>query len=120
MALIRGDIDTAVGLMAPSVERLHDMGGGSREQKDIFQDVLMVLQRRLGQVDAVSALAQRRLERNPNHFQSLAAQAWVYAQTGKSDLQQQLCQELVERAKQMPVYAQAPALVEAQAALQAA
>jgi len=120
MALIRGDIDTAVGLMAPSVERLHDMGGGSREQKDIFQDVLMVLQRRLGQVDAVSALAQRRLERNPNHFQSLAAQAWVYAQTGKSDLQQQLCQELVERAKQMPVYAQAPALVEAQAALQTA
>lgn len=117
MALIRGDIDTAVGLMAPAVERLHEMGGGSREQKDIFQDVLMVLQRRLGHVDAVSALAERRLARNPNHFQSLAAQAWVYAQTGKSELQQKTYEELMQRAKQAPVYAQAPAFVEARAAL---
>ncbi len=118
MALIRGDVDTAVGLMAPSVERIHDMGGGSREQKDIFQDVLMVLQRCLGQVDAVSALAQQRLARNPNHLQSLAAQAWVYEQTGKSDLQQQICREIVDRSEQLPVCLQAPALVEAQAALQ--
>jgi tetratricopeptide (TPR) repeat protein len=120
MALMRGDIDTAVGFMAPSVERIHEMGGGSREQKDIFQDVLMTLQRRLGHVDAVSALAQRRLARNPNHFQSLAAQAWVYGQTGKSDLQQQTYRELVERSKQMPVCAAAPVFVEAQAALQTA
>ncbi len=118
MALIRGDVETAVGLMAPSVERIHEMGGGSREQKDIFQDVLMATQRRLGQADAVSALAQRRLARNPNHFQSLAAQAWVYGQSGKSDLQQQVCQELVDRAGQMLVDPRAPALVEAQAALQ--
>ncbi len=120
MALIRGDVETAVGFMAPSVERIHEMGGGSREQKDIFQDVLMVLQRRLGRVDAVSELAQRRLARNPNHFQSLAAQAWVYDQTGKSDLQQQICRELVDRAKKIPVYEQAPALVETQTALQVA
>jgi tetratricopeptide (TPR) repeat protein len=120
MALMRGDVDTAVGFMAPSVERIHEMGGGSREQKDIFQDVLMVLQRRLGHVDAVSALAERRLARNPYHFQSLAAQAWVYAQTGKADLQQQTYRELVERSKQVPVYTQAPAFVEAQAALQTA
>ncbi|ETW99606.1 MAG: hypothetical protein ETSY1_14335, partial [Candidatus Entotheonella factor] len=36
MALIRGDVETAVGLMAPSVERIHEVGGGSREQKDIL------------------------------------------------------------------------------------
>jgi tetratricopeptide (TPR) repeat protein len=120
MALMGGDADTAVDFMAPSVERIHEMGGGSREQKDIFQDVLLALQRRLGHVGAVSALAERRLSNNPNHFQSLAAQAWVYAQTGKSDLQQQTYRELVERSKHMPVYAQAPAFVEAQAALQTA
>jgi hypothetical protein len=34
---------------------------------------LMALHRRLGHVDAVSELAQRRLALNPNHFQSLAA-----------------------------------------------
>ncbi|WP_089717548.1 hypothetical protein [Candidatus Entotheonella palauensis] len=80
----------------------------------------MVLQRRLGQVDAVSELAQRRLARNPNHLQSLAAQAWVYEQTGKSGLQQQVCRDILERSEQLPVYEQAPALVEAQAALQVA
>ncbi len=120
MALIRGDVEAAVGLMAPSVQRIHEMGGGSREQKDIFQDVLMILQRRLGQVDAVDELAQRRLGRNPNHFQSLAARAWVYGQTGKPELQQRTCEELINRSQQMPVYAQAPALLEAQAALQTA
>ena len=120
MALMREDVDTAVGLMAAAVARIHDMGGGSREQKDIFQDVLMALHRRLGHIDAVSELAQRRLALNPNHFQSLAAQAWVYGQTGQSDLQQRTYEALMSRAKQMPVCAQAPAFVEAQTALQAA
>ncbi len=119
MAIIRGDMDTAVGLMAPSVERIHEMGGGSREQKDIFSDVLMTLQRRLGQAEAVSALAQRRLARNPNHFQCLAALAWAQGQSGQSSLQQQTYRELVERAEQSGAYAQAPALLEARAALQA-
>jgi hypothetical protein len=72
-ALEAYDQGVPVGLMAPAVARIHDMGGGSREQKDIFQDVLMALHRRLGHVDAVSELAQRRLALNPNHFQSLAA-----------------------------------------------
>ncbi len=119
MALIRGDIETAVGLMAPSVERIHEMGGGSREQKDIFSDVLMTLQRRLGQAEAVSTLAQRRLARNPNHFQCLAGLAWAHEQSGQPSLQQQTYRELVERAAQMAAHAQAPALLEAQAALQA-
>jgi tetratricopeptide (TPR) repeat protein len=118
MALMTGDIETAVRLMASSVQRIHEMGGGSREQKDIFQDVLLALQRRLGNVDAVIELAQRRLQRNPNHFQSLAAMAWAYEQTGQTALQQQTYQEIVHRAEQAPVSAQAPAFVEAQEALQ--
>jgi tetratricopeptide (TPR) repeat protein len=82
MALIRSDHDTAVQLMTPAIERMHDMGGGSREQKDIFLDVYTAVQRQLGNTEAVIALAQRRLQRNPNHFQSLAALAWAYAQAG--------------------------------------
>ena len=117
MALIRGDIDTAIAMIAPPVQRIHEMGGGSREQKDIFQDVLLELQRRRGDVDAVIELAQRRLQRNPNHFQSLAALAWAYAQSAQPSLQQQTCQEIIERAAQMPVSAQAPALVEAREVL---
>jgi tetratricopeptide (TPR) repeat protein len=117
MALIGGDIDTAVALMAPTVQRIHEMGGGSREQKDIFLDVFLELQRRRGDVDAVSELAQRRLQRNPNHFQSLAALAWVYAQSGQASRQQQICQEIIERAAELPVSDQAPALVEAREVL---
>ena len=119
MALIDGDVATAVQWMAPSVQRIHDMGGGSREQKDIFQDVLLELQRRLGNAEEVSELAQRRLVRNPNHFQSLAALAWAYKQIGKPELQHQTYQEIVSRAGTAPVSPQAPALVEAQSALQA-
>jgi hypothetical protein len=66
----------------------------------------------------VIELAQRRLQRNPNHFQSLAALAWAYGQTGKTSLQQQTYQEIMHRAEQMPVSAQVPALVEAREALQ--
>ena len=118
MALMRGDVDTAVQLMTPMGQCIHDMGGGSREQKDIFQDVLLELQRHLGHAEAVIELAQRRLQRNPNHFQSLAALAWAYAQTGNTSLQQQTYQEIMHRAAQMPVSAQVPALVEAREALQ--
>ncbi len=119
IALIRGEVEAAVKWMAPSVERIHEMGGGSREQKDIFQDVLIELQRRLGHVEAVMELAQRRLNRNPNHFQSLAALAWAYAQTGNTTLQRQTYQDISTRAETVPISAQAPALVEAHGALQA-
>jgi tetratricopeptide (TPR) repeat protein len=117
IALLAGDLDAAVALMAPAVQRIHEMGGGSREQKDIFLDVFLELQRRRGAVDAVSELAQRRLQRNPNHFQSLAALAWAYGQSGQSSRQQQACQEIIDRAAQLPVSAQAPALVEAREVL---
>lgn len=39
-ALEAYDQGVPVGLMAPAVARIHDMGGGSREQKDIFQEEL--------------------------------------------------------------------------------
>jgi tetratricopeptide (TPR) repeat protein len=117
MALIRGDMAAAVQHMAPAVQRIHEMGGGSREQKDIFQDVLLELQRRLGHVDAVIELAQRRLHRNPNHFQSLAALAWAYQQNGQTSLQHQTCQEIIKRAEAVPIYPHAPALLAAREAL---
>ena len=63
-------------------------------------------------------LAQRRLQRNPNLFQALAALAWAHEQTGNTSLQQQTYQEIIHRAEQMPVSAQVPALVEAREALQ--
>jgi tetratricopeptide (TPR) repeat protein len=119
IALLGGEVATAAHLMTPAVQRIHDMGGGSREQKDIFPDVLLDLSRRLGDTDAVIELAQSRLQRNPNHFQSLAALAWAYGQTGQPACQQQTYQEIVTKAAQIPVYVQAPALVEARAALQA-
>jgi hypothetical protein len=61
----------------------------------------------------VIELAQQRLQRNPNHFQALAALAWAYGQTGRPLLQQHIFQEVVTRAAQEPLYVQVPALVEA-------
>src|SRR4029453_14577985 len=61
LAIIRGDLAAAVGLMAPGVADLHTMGGGRREQKDIFRDVFMALHRRLDRVEQVIGLAQERL-----------------------------------------------------------
>jgi len=119
MACIRGDIETAVRLMAPMVQRLHEMGGGSREQKDIFQDVLLELHRRLGHVDDVMDLAQRRLQRNPNHFQSLAALGWGYQQIGQRTHENQTYQDLVSRAQALSVPDDLPALREARQVLQA-
>jgi tetratricopeptide (TPR) repeat protein len=119
MAFMRGDMSTAVQLMAPAIERLHDMGGGSREQKDIFQDIYMELQRRLGNVEAVMEVAQRRLRKNPNHLQSLAALAWAYQQNGQTALQHQTYQQLLSRAEHVSSAAESPAVVEARQALQA-
>ena len=88
-------------MMTPMVQNIHSMGGGSREQKDIFQDVMLELLRVLGAAPAVIDLAQQRLQRNPNHFQALAALAWAYEQTGHPILQRQTLQEIVTRAAQV-------------------
>jgi tetratricopeptide (TPR) repeat protein len=100
MAIIQGDDAAAVRLMAPGVEGIDRMGGGSREQKDIFRDVFLELHRRLGRTDDVIALAHQRLLANPYHVPSLAALAWAYERKGDVALHRQACRQLVLRAQE--------------------
>jgi tetratricopeptide (TPR) repeat protein len=119
MAMMRGDLVAAARLMAPAIRQIHDMGGGSREQKDIFRDLYLELQRRLGNADEVIELAQQRLLANPCHIPSLAALTWAYGRTGRPLLQRHACQQLVNRASEAGLEAQAPELLEARRMLQA-
>ncbi len=120
LALIEGDDAAAVRLMAPAVAQVHTMGGGSREQKDIFRDVFLELQRRLGHVEQVVELAQQRLLANPYHVQSLAALAWAYERGGDTVLQRQACRQLVRRAEEIGLAPDAPELLAARRTLQIA
>jgi tetratricopeptide (TPR) repeat protein len=120
LALVEGDLAAAVRLMAPAVEQIHTMGGGSREQKDIFRDVFLELHRRLGHADQVIALAQQRLLANPHHVQSLAALAWAYERRGDAALQRQACRQLVLRAGEVGLAPDAPELVAARQTLEVA
>jgi tetratricopeptide (TPR) repeat protein len=117
LAILQGDLAAAVRLMAPGVARIHAMGGGSREQKDIFRDVFMELHRRLGHVDEVVALAQERLLANPHHVASLAAMAWAYETTGNAALRRQACRQLVVRSQEIGVADDAPEVVAAREVL---
>jgi tetratricopeptide (TPR) repeat protein len=119
LAFMRGNYAAAERFMAPAVQQIHAMGGGSREQKDIFKDVFLELQHRLGHTDQVIELAQQRLRTNPRHIPSLAALAWAYGQTGQTSQQQQVCQQLISRAEEVRLHPQAPELFEARQALQA-
>src|SRR6185369_15707714 len=110
LAIVDGDHAAAVRLMAPAVAQIHTMGGGSREQKDIFPDVFMELHRRLGHVEQVIELAQQRLLANPYHVQSLAALAWAYARQGDAALERQACRQLVVRAAETGVASDAAEL----------
>lgn len=120
LAIVEGDDAAAVRLMAPAVEQIHTMGGGSREQKDIFRDVFMEVYRRLGRVERVIELAQQRLLANPHHAQSLAALAWAYEKNGNAPLQRQACRQLVQRAGEAGLCAEAPELAAARRVLQTA
>jgi tetratricopeptide (TPR) repeat protein len=120
LAIVEGDHAAAVRLMAPAVEQIHTMGGGSREQKDIFPDVFMELHRRLGHAQQVIELAQQRLLANPYHVQSLAALAWAYEQSGNAALQRQACRQLVLRADEVDLAPDAPELLAARQTLQVA
>ncbi len=117
MAIIRGDDAEAVRLMAPGVEGIDRMGGGSREQKDIFRDVFLELHRRLGRSDDVIALAHQRLLANPYHVPSLAALVWAYEQNGEAALHRQACRQLVLRAQEAGCAPDAPEVVAARNAL---
>ncbi|HSE06548.1 MAG TPA: hypothetical protein VLK35_20540 [Methylomirabilota bacterium] len=119
LAILRGDEAAAVGLMAPAIGRIHALGGGSREQKDIFRDVFLELHRRLGRTRDVMALAQERLRQNPNHLQSLAALAWAYGRTGQVAEQRQAWSEFVRAAQVAGLAPDAPPLAEARRVLHA-
>ena len=119
IAIVEGDYAAAVKLMAPGVASIHSLGGGSREQKDIFRDVFMELHRRLGHVEQVIELAQQRLLANPNHVQSLAALAWAYARQQNPMLERQVCRQLVQRAEQAGLAPDAQEVLAARAVLQA-
>jgi tetratricopeptide (TPR) repeat protein len=120
LALLRGDYAAAIELMTPAMQQLHDIGGGSREQKDIFRDVFQELHRRLGRATEVIELAQQRLLANPRHLPSLAALAWAYGQTGQSALQRLAYRQLVARAEEAGLPEPTPELVAARQALQVA
>ncbi len=120
LAFIKGDLEVAVRLMAPAIDDLHTMGGGSREQKDIFRDTFMELHRRLDHVERVIELAQERLLANPHHVQSLAALAWAYERSGNATLQRQACRQLVLRAEEAGLSPRAPELVAARRVLEVA
>ena len=117
MAIIKGDLESAVRLMEPAIADLHTMGGGSREQKDIFRDAFLEIHRRLGHVERVIELAQQRLLANPNHVQSLAALAWAYEENGDAALHRQACRQLVLRAGEAGLAPQAPELTAARRVL---
>lgn len=117
MAIVKGDLEAAVQLMAPAIDALHTMGGGSREQKDIFRDAFMELHRRLDHVERVIELAQQRLLANPNHVQSLAALAWAYERSGDAALHRQACRQLVGRAEEAGLAPDAPELTAARRVL---
>jgi hypothetical protein len=104
--------------MAPAIENLHTMGGGSREQKDIFRDVFMELHRRLDHVGQVIELAQGRLLANPHHVQSLAALAWAYERSGDTALRRHACRQLVLRAEEAGLASDAPELLAARRVLE--
>ena len=120
MALLQGDDAGALRLMAPAIEQIDRMGGGSREQKDIFRDVFLELHRRLGRADDVIALAHRRLLANPYHVPSLAALVWAYAENGAVALHRQACRQLVLRAQEAGCAPDAPELAAARAVLEEA
>jgi tetratricopeptide (TPR) repeat protein len=120
LAILRGDEAEAIRLMETAIARLHAMGGGSREQKDIFKDVFLELHRRLGRTREVIALAQERLLQNPNHLQSLAALAWAYGRAGREAEQRQAWGQFVRRADAVGLAPDAPARAEARHALHAA
>jgi tetratricopeptide (TPR) repeat protein len=117
LAFIRGDYAAAERLMAPAVEHIHHMGGGSREQKDIFKDIFLELQRRLGHTERAIELAEERLRANPRHIPSLAALTWAYRQTGQAALQRRVCERLLQRAVEVRLHPQAPELLEAREVL---
>src|SRR5262249_4577859 len=116
LAMIEGDDARAVDLMTPAMRLIDSMGGGSREQKDVFRDTYAELHRRLDRAADVIALAQQRLLANPRHLPSLAALAWAYGRTGQPAMQRLAQRQLVTRAEEIGLVDETPELIEARRA----
>jgi len=63
-AFVRGNYDRAVELLAPVAERFVRIGG-SRAQRDLFENTLLAAYWRSGRAAAAAALLERRLDRRP-------------------------------------------------------
>ena len=63
-AFARGKYERAVELLAPAVEQFVRIGG-SRAQRDLFENTLLAAQWRSGRGDEAAALLGRRLDRRP-------------------------------------------------------
>jgi hypothetical protein len=63
-AFARGDYDEAIRLLAPVVDRFVRIGG-SRAQRDLFENTLLAAYWRSGRGAAAAGLLERRLDRCP-------------------------------------------------------
>jgi tetratricopeptide (TPR) repeat protein len=63
-AFARGDYDEAVRLLAPAVDRFVRIGG-SRAQRDLFENTLLAAYWRAGRGDEAAEFLARRLDRQP-------------------------------------------------------
>ena len=63
-AFARGDYDEAIRLLAPAVDRFVRIGG-SRAQRDLFENTLLAAYWRSGRGAAAAGLLERRLDRRP-------------------------------------------------------
>ena len=63
-AFARGDYDGAIRLLAPAVDRFVRIGG-SRAQRDLFENTLLAAYWRSGRGAMAAGLLERRLDRCP-------------------------------------------------------
>jgi tetratricopeptide (TPR) repeat protein len=64
-AFARGDYDAAIGLLAPMVDQFVRIGG-SRAQRDLFENTLLAAYWRTGRSEDAATLLAQRLDRGPS------------------------------------------------------
>jgi hypothetical protein len=63
-AFVRGDMDGVIRRLAPAYDQLVRVGG-SRAQRDLFENTLIAAYFRSGRDEDAAALLKRRLDRQP-------------------------------------------------------